>query len=383
MRVAILTKEYPPELYGGAGVHVTELVQSLSPQVDIVVHCFGKERYQSNVLSYDSKQEYANTPVLATLDVDVSMAAHSQDAQIVHSHTWYTNAAGRLAQMLYGVPHVITAHSLEPLRPWKREQLGGGYEVSCAIERDAYEHADAIIAVSHEMKSDVLKVYPNVDPNRVHVIHNGIDVDRWQPLVNQERLVDLGIALDGAVLAFVGRITHQKGILHLLNAFSRLPEGIQLVLCASAPDTLEIEREVVSRIESLQASGRNIVWLNAALRKEDLRVILTRADIFVCPSIYEPLGIVNLEAMACESAVVATRIGGIPEVVREGDTGWLVPFDEDHEMFAENFAQTVLHALADPDELLRRAKLGRVLAQKNFSWETIAAETIAVYKSLL
>ncbi|MEG2777868.1 MAG: glycogen synthase, partial [Aurantimicrobium sp.] len=305
MRIDLLTKEYPPEIYGGAGVHVAELVKALRVTEEVQVRCFGAPRNEKDVTSYTVPTELTSAnAALQTIGVDLLMANDAAGADLVHSHTWYANEAGRVAQLLHGIPHVITAHSLEPLRPWKAEQLGGGYRVSSEIEKSAYESANAVIAVSAGMRLDILRSYPNIDPNKVHVVHNGIDVDAWAPTSNPELLERWGIDATRPSVVFVGRITRQKGLPYLLEAAERLPGDVQLILCAGAPDTPEIKAEVESKVAALQSQRDGVVWITDHLPRHELAAILSSATTFVCPSIYEPLGIVNLEAMACGIPVV-------------------------------------------------------------------------------
>ena len=328
MRVDIVTKEYPPEVYGGAGVHVTELVKALRalPDVEARVQAFGAPRDEQGTASYAVPAELAGANgAIQTLGVDLAMVGAIGGADIVHSHTWYANMAGYLASLLHGIPHVVSAHSLEPLRPWKAEQLGGGYAVSSWIERTAYENAAAIVAVSGGMRDDILRSYPAVDPERVHVVYNGIDTESWHPIDDPEALAALGVDPARPSVVFVGRITRQKGLPYLLRAAELLPPEVQLILCAGAPDTPEILAEVEGLVHDLQQKRTGVVWLDRPLSRDELCTILSAATTFVCPSVYEPLGIVNLEAMACGAAVVGTATGGIPEVVVDGVTGRLVP----------------------------------------------------------
>ncbi|MCD6640749.1 MAG: glycogen synthase [Nocardioides sp.] len=394
MRVDVLSKEYPPEIYGGAGVHVAELVRALRarPDLETRVHCFGAERDEAGTTGYAelSGLEGTNT-ALRTLGVDLAMAGGTAGTDLVHSHTWYANLAGHLSGLLHGVPHVVTAHSLEPMRPWKAEQLGGGYAVSSWAERTAYEAAAAVVAVSAAMRDDVLRSYPAVDPARVHVIHNGIDTDLWTPTHAPDRVRALGVAPDRRSVVFVGRITRQKGLPWFLRAARQLPADVQLVLCAGAPDTPELEAEVTALVEELRSTREGVVWIPGMLPRADVVALLTAATVFACPSIYEPLGIVNLEAMACETAVVATATGGIPEVVVDGSTGWLVPIEQaddgtgtpvDSARFIDDLAAALVEAVSDPDRAAAYGRAGRERAQAAFSWATIAERTEAVYRSL-
>jgi starch synthase len=397
MRVEILTKEFPPEIYGGAGVHVAELCRVLAPKVDLRVRAFGKPRdedyYGASVSSYGVPAELAAAnPAVQTLGVDLSMLADMAGADLVHSHTWYANMAGHLASLLHGIPHVLSAHSLEPLRPWKAEQLGGGYAVSSWVEKTAYEAAAGIIAVSAGMRQDILRSYPEVDPAKVKVVHNGIDVDLWQPDNGTDVLTAHGIDPDKPSVAFVGRITRQKGVPYLLRAAALLPPEVQVVLCAGAADTPELAAEVNGLIEKLKAERESVVLIEKMLPRNELIQILSSATVFACPSIYEPLGIVNLEAMACGTAVVASAVGGIPEVVDHGTTGLLVPVEQvtdgtgiplDPEKFVREFAQALTEVVMDPERARAMGEAGRIRAAEHFSWEAISETTIDVYRSLL
>jgi starch synthase len=393
MRVDILSREYPPEVYGGAGVHVAELVSALRPSTDVVVRAFGKPRDEPHVYSYLVPAQLTSAnPALATLGVDLQMAEDVAGADLVHSHTWYANGAGHLAKLLHGIPHVVTAHSLEPLRPWKAEQLGGGYRVSSWIEKTAFEAADAVIAVSAGMARDILRSYPSIDPERVKVVHNGIDLDRWQRIDDLDLVRDLGVDPDRPSIVFVGRITRQKGLPYLLEAAKRLPAEVQLVLCAGAPDTPEILAEVQAGVEALQTERSGVVWLDRLLSQRELAALLSNATTFVCPSVYEPLGIVNLEAMACGAPVVGTATGGIPEVVADGLTGRLVPIEQkqdgtgtpvDPEKFIADLAGILTEVVSDPAGARLMGEAGRLRAQSEFSWDSIAARTRAIYEELL
>lgn len=393
MRIDLLTKEYPPEIYGGAGVHVAELVRALRADETVQVRCFGAPRDENDVTAYrvPSELEHANA-VLQTLAVDLQMAQDVAGASIVHSHTWYANEGGRLAAQLHGIPHVVTAHSLEPLRPWKAEQLGGGYAVSSGIEKAAFESADAVIAVSGGMRADILRSYPNVDPARVHVVHNGIDCDKWQPRENSEVLKRWEIDPSLPAITFVGRITRQKGLPYLLAALESLPEGIQFILCAGAPDTPEIMAEVQTAVAKLQTTRSGVIWIEEHLPVADLSVVLSASTVFVCPSVYEPLGIVNLEAMACGVPVVGTATGGIPEVVVDGVTGWLVPIDQvtdgtgtplDPPTFVADLARTLADAVSDITRAKAMGAAARTRAIEHFDWANIARQTLAIYESVL
>jgi starch synthase len=390
MRVALMTREFPPFVYGGAGVHVDHLVPALRAQPDVVVDvlCSGADRPGATCVSEtDPRMPDANT-ALAQLSTDLVLAHLSaRDAQlpdVVHSHTWYTNLAGHVAGLLHGRPHVITAHSLEPLRPWKAEQLGGGYRLSSFAERTAYEGADAIIAVSNGMREDVLSAYPRVDPRKVRVVHNGIDAGFYRPDLDTDVLERLGVDPGRPSVAFVGRITRQKGVPHLLRAMRSVDPEAQLVLLAGSPDTEELARETEQAVATLTEERTGVVWVSQMLPREDVRQVLTHATVFVCPSVYEPQGIVNLEAMGCETAVVASDVGGIPEVVVHGETGVLVHYDA-HEpaAFEAGLAEAINELVARPDRASDMGRAGRARAIEAFSWDSIAAETVEVYRSLL
>ena len=402
MRVDILSREYPPEVYGGAGVHVAELVRALRARDDLTteVHAFGALRDEPLTASYADLHELASAnPALRTLGVDLAIADGVAGTDLVHSHTWYANFAGHLASLLHGVPHVVTAHSLEPLRPWKAEQLGGGYAVSSWVERTSYEAAAAVIAVSAAMRDDVLAAYPAIDPARVHVVHNGIDTDDWSPVRDPDRVRRLGVDPDRPSVVFVGRITRQKGLPLFLRAVAELPPEVQIVLAAGAPDTPEIEAEVVSLVDDLRARRTGVVWIREMLPRPDVVALLTAATAFACPSIYEPLGIVNLEAMACETAVVATATGGIPEVVVDASTGSgqaatgrLVPIEQasdgtgtplDPDRYVADFAAALNEVVADPDRAAEMGRAGRARAIGAFSWHAVADRTVDVYRTVL
>ena len=391
LRVDLLTREYPPEVYGGAGVHVEYLARDLRHLTEVHVHCFGAMRPEPGVTAYVEAPNLAGAnPALGVLGVDLAMVADCAGAGVVHSHTWYANLAGHLAKLLYGIPHVLTAHSLEPLRPWKAEQLGGGYRLSGWAEKTAYEAADAIIAVSAGMAADVRKAYPAVDPDRIHVIHNGIDTDQYAPDRGTSVLQRHGIDPDRPAVVYVGRITRQKGLPYLLRAAASLPPETQLVLLAGAPDTRELAAEVESLVADLRASRSGVIWIPEMLPKPDVIQILTASTVFVCPSVYEPMGIVNLEAMACETAVVATRTGGIPEVVADGETGVLVPIDQlddgsgtprDPDRFVADLAAALNRVLADPGRTAAMGRAGRARAVEHFSWASAAARTLEIYRA--
>lgn len=392
MRVDFVTKEYPPNIYGGAGVHITELVKVLRSRIDARVHAFGNPASEPGTIGYQTPSELASAnAALQTMGVDLMIADALAGADLVHSHTWYANFAGHIGSMLHGIPHVVTAHSLEPLRPWKREQLGGGYELSSYIERTAYEASSAVIAVSNGMRNDILRSYPDLDPNKVEVVYNGIDSNKWQPVVDPDTVRSLGVDPDRRSVIFVGRITRQKGLPYFLRAAKELPADVQLVLCAGAPDTKEIQAEVEGLVAELAKTRTGVVWIPEHLPQPKLAALLTQADAFVCPSIYEPLGIVNLEAMACGAPVIGTATGGIPEVVVDGETGWLVPIDQlqdgsgapiDPDKFVSDWASTLNQALSS-GKLEQFGAAGRARAVEAFSWESIATRTIEVYQKAL
>lgn len=384
----MMTREYPPEVYGGAGVHVTELVANLRPLCDVDVLCMGSDRDTATALRPDHELGPDANPAIQTLSAGLRMCVAADGADIVHSHTWYTGLAGHLAGQLYGIPHVVSAHSLEPSRPWKAEQLGGGYRVSSWSERNAFENADAVVAVSARMKEEILQVYPAIDPGRIHVILNGIDTTLWSPVApfdsGDSVLHRNGIDPNRPIVAFVGRITRQKGVQHLIRAARDFHSDAQLVLCAGAPDTPEIGAETERLVAALQAQRDGVFWLRDMLPRDDVVEILSAATVFACPSVYEPLGIVNLEAMACTTAVVASDVGGIPEVVSDGETGTLVHYNEsDPTGFEAGFATAVNNLIADPARASSYGRAGRLRAQTHFSWATIAEQTHAMYEALL
>lgn len=399
MRVAVLSREYPPDVYGGAGVHVEYLARELDRLVELEIHCFGEPREAlaagpAKVVAYQPWERLAggakHLAALRTVSTDLAMAAGVEGADLVHSHTWYANLAGHLAKQLYAVPHVLTVHSLEPLRPWKQEQLGGGYEVSKLCERIAMESADAVVAVSAGVADDVLTCYPKVEAGRVRVIHNGIDANQYRPDHGTDVLERYGVDPRRPSVVFVGRITRQKGVPHLLDAAHEFDPEAQLVLCAGAPDTAELGAEVAEKVAKLQAERSGVIWIEKMLERREVIQLLSHATLFVCPSVYEPQGIVNLEAMACETAVVATATGGIPEVVADGITGLLVPFESDRagvardpKTFAHDIATRVNRVLGDPALAERLGKAGRTRAVEEFGWDAIAAQTAALYRELV
>ena len=387
-----MTKEYPPNIYGGAGVHVAELVKVLRKSIEVRVRAFGDDRDEKDTKSYVHPNIFdSSNPAIQTMATDLAMVDDMAGTDLVHSHTWYANFAGQIASKLHGVPHLITAHSLEPLRPWKAEQLAGGYAVSSWIEKSAYEAANGIIAVSHGMKADILRSYPQIDPSKVSVVHNGIDLSAFQNASDPNLVRKLGINPDARSVVFVGRITQQKGLPYLLQAVRDLPSDVQVVICAGAPDTKEMQQRVVDLVDELGRLRKGVIWIEKHLSRTELIAVLSSATVFACPSIYEPLGIVNLEAMACGIPVVATATGGIPEVVEDGITGLLVPIEQvqdgsgkplDESKFVSDTAEALQMALSDP-KLREKGLAGRVRAENLFSWDKIAAETIGVYRSAI
>ncbi|MFD1506793.1 glycogen synthase [Georgenia yuyongxinii] len=408
MRVDLLTREYPPHVYGGAGVHVTELARVLRRSIDVRVHAFDGPRLNGDsdnddvvpVTGYDDLPELQGAnAALRTFGVDLQIAANLDGTDLVHSHTWYANLAGTLGSLLLDVPHVLSAHSLEPLRPWKAEQLGGGYALSSWAERTAYEGAAGVIAVSGGMREDILRAYPQVDPAKVHVVHNGIDLEGWRrPDDDAAReaaeatLARLGIDATRPTVVFVGRITRQKGLPHLLRAVEQLPADVQLVLCAGAPDTTEIAAEVTGLVEGLQDKRDGVVWIEEMLPRPELVAVLAAATVFVCPSIYEPLGIVNLEAMAVGLPVVGSATGGIPEVIDDGVTGTLVPIEQvtdgtgtpvDPRAFERDLAEALTALAGDPERAARMGVAARRRVEDHFSWDAVADRTLEVYRAVL
>ncbi len=396
MKVALLTREFPPEVYGGAGVHVEYLSRELARLVEIGVFCFGQPRESrlvtASYLPWDAISVERHGTALGTMSVGLRMAGDVEGADLVHSHTWYANFGGHLAKLLYDIPHVVTTHSLEPLRPWKADQLGAGYALSTFCEQTAIGAADAVIAVSESTRRDVLRAYPEVVPDRVHVIHNGIDPDEYQPDPRRDVLEGLGIDAERPYVIFVGRVTPQKGIVHLLDAANWLDPSAQLVFCAGAPDTPEFGSRIRARIRQLEAERDGVFWLEQMLPRSQIVQLLSHATVFVCPSVYEPFGLINVEAMACELPVVASATGGIPEIVVDAETGYLVPFEvsgdafgtpRDPDRFGHDLAARINDLVADPARARRFGQAGRRRVLEHFSWSRIAEETVRLYRELL
>jgi len=396
VKALLLTNEYPPHVYGGAGVHVEYLARELARFMAVEVRCFGGQTSSEGDLTvrgFRADESAFGCPpalraVFAATQRDNAMAAAGTDADLVHVHTWYTHLGGILTKLNYGLPLVLTAHSLEPLRPWKREQLGGGYDFSGWVEKTAIEMADAVIAVSESTKADLLRLF-RVDPARVHVIHNGIDLEEYAERRDDEVLQCHGVDPARPYILFVGRITRQKGIIHLVKALRHLDPGFQVVLCAGAPDTPEIAAEMKSAVEAAQQGRPGVVWIEKMLPKDEIIALYSGAEVFVCPSIYEPFGIINLEAMACGTPVVASAVGGIPEVVVHGETGLLVPVEQNKEApfepvnadsFAFNLAEAINELMRDEARRRHMAREARRRVEENFSWEAIARKTAELYR---
>ncbi len=393
MRVALLTREFPPEVYGGAGVHVEHLAAELARLVEVDVHCFGAPRPSGLVAAAYQPWDALAGPdpsaaALRAMSVDLAMAAGTGGADVVHSHTWYANLAGHLSKLLHGVPHVITSHSVEPLRPWKRDQLGPGYALSLFCEKTGLEGADAVIAVSEATAADLRRAYPSLDPRRIEVIHNGVDTSSYQPVADSGAMARIGVDPGRPFVVFVGRLTRQKGIFHLLDAAAHFEPGTQVVLCASDPDVAADAEEMGRRVASLQARRDGVFWIDRHLPRTDVVQLLSHATAFVCPSVYEPFGLVNVEAMACGAAVVASRTGGIPEIVVDGETGWLVPLGDtgpdgspiDAAAFARGLAEAVNRLVGDPATARRFGDAGRQRVIERFSWPAVARQTVALYE---
>lgn len=382
LKVGIVTKEWPPAIYGGAGVHVLQLTQALRAIKDVTVdvHCFGGPR--DDAFGYSTPAEFKDAnPAMQALVTDLEIASHLDSVDLVHSHTWYANMAGHVAALQYSIPHVVSAHSLEPLRPWKAEQLGGGYKISSWAEKTAYEGAAAIIAVSDGMRADVLSAYPSIDPEKVVTIRNGVDTEKFAPNHDLSVLEKYGVS--GPYAIFVGRITRQKGLAHLLRAWKDVPSQYGLVLAAGSPDEEGIGKEVADLIAELQKERKNVWWIKEMLPHDQLTAMLTAADLFVCPSVYEPLGIVNLEAMGCQTAVLGSRVGGIPEVVEDGKTGELVDYNGQGAQFEKALTESISRLMAQPQLLEQYGVAGRARAQKLFAWDAVAALTVDLYKRVI
>ena len=382
-RIGIVTKEWPPAVYGGAGVHVVQLTEALRKVagIQVDVHCFGGARNDGS-FGYETPAEFASSnPALQAIATDLAIAANLGEVDLIHSHTWYANMAGHTASLLYGTPHIVSAHSLEPLRPWKAEQLGGGYKISSWAEKTAYESAAAIIAVSDGMRADVISAYPDVDPAKIVTIRNGVDTTKFAPNYDDSVLKEFGIT--GRYAMFVGRITRQKGLAHLLRAWKNVPAEYGLVLAAGSPDEETVGNEVAALIAELQATRPNVWWIKEMLPHDKLTAALTKADLFLCPSIYEPLGIVNLEAMGCQTAVLASRVGGIPEVVSHKVTGELVDYTSDHTKFESDLTEAISSLMSQPELLQQYGEAGRKRAISEFGWDAVAAQTISLYRSVI
>ena len=400
MRVGLMTREYPPNVYGGAGVHVEYLSRELAKRIEVEVHCWGDQQSDEGNLSVHGGKPWSKITdgpqgkyktALETLSLNLDQVQQLATVDIVHTHTWYVSMAGFLGKKLFGVPFVLTTHSLEPLRAWKAEQLGSGYAMSSWMERTAMLDADAIIAVSKGTQADILRAYPDIDPARIHVIYNGIDLDEYQKTSATDALVKYGVDPEKPYVLFVGRITRQKGVTHLADAIQHLPPGTQIVLCAGAPDTPELADELRAKIDAARAHAPNIVWIEKMVTKPEAIQLYSNAAVFCCPSVYEPFGIINLEAMACRAPVVASATGGILEVVVEGQTGHLVPFEADPvttfpskpDQFARDLAAGINDLLADPAKAKKWGEAGRKRVEATFSWAAIAAQTIALYDTLV
>ena len=388
LSVSILTREYPPSIYGGAGVHVAQLVPQLRAFVDVDVQCMGEPR--PGATAHPENYPPGANAAVRVFGADLGMVASVPSVDVVHSHTWYANLGGLLTGLFQDIPHVVTAHSLEPHRPWKAEQLAGGYRLSSWAEKTAFEAADAVIAVSEGMKTGILDSYSDLDPSRVHVVKNGIDTEEFKPDRGTDVVESIGMALDKPTVVFVGRITRQKGLIHLVRAAEQFDPDTQLVLLAGAPDTPEIAREIGDAFGHLKDSRGNVIWIEEMLPRASVRQVLSHATVFACPSVYEPLGIVNLEAMACETAVVASAVGGIPEVVVDGQTGYLVQYDparaDDPEFvrgFEAEFAAQVNALTADPGKAQTFGLAGRQRCVDEFSWSRIAGQTVDVYRAAI
>jgi starch synthase len=382
IKVGLVTREWPPHVYGGAGVHVVQLAQALRtrPEISLTVHCFGDER--ADAIGHETPIEFIHSnPAISAMATDLAIADALDDVDLVHTHTWYTNMAGHVASLIHGIPHIMSGHSLEPLRPWKAEQLGGGYKLSSWVEKSAIESAAAVIAVSDGMRADILSAYPNVDSSKVNTIRNGVDTKKFAPHHDPRVLAKYEIT--GRYALFVGRISRQKGLAHLLRAWKEVPSEYGLVIAAGNPDEPGIGKEIADLIEELKRSRSNIWWIQEMLPHEELTAVLTAADLFLCPSIYEPLGIVNLEAMGCATAVLGSAVGGIPEVVADGVTGKLVNYTSDHHKFESDLSEAIVSLMGKPELLIQYGSAGRSRAQSQFGWDAVAATTLALYSHVL
>jgi len=395
-----MTREYPPNVYGGAGVHVEYLSRELAKSIEVEVHCWGKQFLDEGNLHVRGAEPWSEITegtnekyktALETLSLNLAQMKSLATIDIVHTHTWYVAMAGFLAKKLFNVPFVLTTHSLEPLRAWKAEQLGSGYSMSSWMERTAILDADAVIAVSKGTKEDILRAYPEIKPERIHVIYNGIDLNEYQKTEESSALIKYGIDPAVPYVLFVGRITRQKGVTHLVEAIPHLPKGTQVVLCAGAPDTPEIAAEMREKVEQASKINPRVIWIEKMLSRSEAIQLYSHASVFCCPSVYEPFGIINLEAMACRAPVVASAIGGILEVVVDGETGYLVPFEQDPvttfpsnpEKFSRDLAEKISALLADPEKAKRFGEAGRRRVEETFAWSAIADQTIRLYRTLI
>ncbi|HVT99744.1 MAG TPA: glycogen synthase [Acidobacteriaceae bacterium] len=400
MRVGLMTREYPPNVYGGAGVHVEYLSRELAKKIEVEVHCWGDQNSDQGNLQVRGEQPWSRISqgteekfktALETFSLNLAQMTSIGSIDIVHTHTWYVAMAGFLAKKLYKIPFVLTTHSLEPLRAWKSEQLGSGYAMSAWMERTAILDADAVIAVSQGTKTDILRAYPEIDPGRIHVIYNGIDLNEYQKTSSTSALLEYGVDPSQPYVLFVGRITRQKGVTHLVDAIPQLPPNTQVVLCAGAPDTPEIAAEMREKVERVRAINPRVIWIEKMVTKPEVIQLYSNCSVFCCPSVYEPFGIINLEAMACRAPVVASATGGILEVVVDGETGYLVPFEQDPvtsfplhpEKFSRELAGKIAALLADPGKARRFGEAGRKRVEEKFSWTAIADQTIGLYQELI
>ena len=400
MKVGLFTREYPPLVYGGAGVHVDYLSRELARSIEVEVHCWGPQQSDEGNLHVRGAEPWGAITngttekfkgALEAFSLNLTQVKALAGVDVVHTHTWYVSMAGFLAKKLYNIPFVLTTHSLEPLRAWKAEQLGSGYSMSSWMERTAILDADAIVAVSNGTKADIIQAYPEVDPKRIHVIYNGIDLAEYQKTADATALTTYGVDPSLPYVLFVGRITRQKGVTHLVDAIRYMPAGTQVVLCAGAPDTPEIAEEMRRKVDEARLHNPRIVWIEKMVTKPEAIQLYSHAQVFCCPSVYEPFGIINLEAMACRAAVVASSTGGIKEVVVDGETGYLVPFEQDPatsfpvdaDRFARDLGARVSELLADPEKCRRFGDAGRRRVEETFSWTAIAAQTIELYQTLI